>query len=485
MPSCWPLARERADAVNPVINAIVMPLTRVADARAADPSLTGAVRGGAVPHQGPRPGVRGLPHVEWFARPGPRRRDRARPGDPPFPRGRARHLRQDQHPRVRGQGRHRARAVGAVAQPVGRHPHAGRLVGRVGRGGGGRHRARGGRQRRRGLDPDPRRLQRSGRPEDEPRHRPLRPPDRRADVRHGHPGRASRAPCATARRCSTRSSRPTRAPPTRARCRRRPFAEAIRRAPGTLRVGFSSASAINAHPDREAVTAVEHAAALLAELGHEVEEVAPPHDDEALARDFLTIWFAQLYAQVVDAASAGSAPPRATSRPTRSRPPSSGGRPASGPSSRRSATSTTTPASSARFHETHDVFLTPTLAQPPLAVGALDSPMSLQRASRTVARTRSGKLLAASGVLDQIISDNLELGALHPAREPHRPPGDQRAAALDGGRGAARRAAGRPARCRRAAAAGRRAARGGPALVPPLRRPRPRARPEAGSRASG
>src|SRR6476659_9544886 len=39
------LARERADAVNPVINAIVMQLTRVADARAADPSLTGRFAG--------------------------------------------------------------------------------------------------------------------------------------------------------------------------------------------------------------------------------------------------------------------------------------------------------------------------------------------------------------------------------------------------------------------------------------------------------
>ena len=26
----------------------------------------------------------------------------------------------------------------------------------------------------------------------------------------------------------------------------------------------------------------------------------PPHDDEALARDFLTIWFAQVYGQVRD-----------------------------------------------------------------------------------------------------------------------------------------------------------------------------------------
>ena len=39
------LARERCDAVNPVINAVVMPLTRVADARAADPHLTGPFAG--------------------------------------------------------------------------------------------------------------------------------------------------------------------------------------------------------------------------------------------------------------------------------------------------------------------------------------------------------------------------------------------------------------------------------------------------------
>jgi Asp-tRNA(Asn)/Glu-tRNA(Gln) amidotransferase A subunit family amidase len=39
------LARERADGVNPVINAIVMQLTRVADARAADPALTGPFAG--------------------------------------------------------------------------------------------------------------------------------------------------------------------------------------------------------------------------------------------------------------------------------------------------------------------------------------------------------------------------------------------------------------------------------------------------------
>ena len=40
-------------------------------------------------------------------------------------------------------------------------------------------------------------------------------------------------------------------------------------------------------------------------------------------------------------------------------------------------------------------------------MGALDSSRALQRAARVVSRTRSGKLLAVSGVLDQIISENL------------------------------------------------------------------------------
>ena len=185
-----------------------------------------------------------------------------------------------------------------------------------------------------------------------------------------------------------------------------PFAEAILRAPGTLRIGYSAASAINAHPDREAVLAVEAAAALLAELGHEVEEVTPPHDDEALARDFLTIWFAQLFAQVTDARKRFGSPDSHFEADTLAAAElgrAAGIRPLIEAVSRINDHTRAL----ARFHETHDVFLTPTLAQPPLAVGALDSSRALQRAARVVSRTRAGRLLAASGVLDQIIADNL------------------------------------------------------------------------------
>ena len=185
-----------------------------------------------------------------------------------------------------------------------------------------------------------------------------------------------------------------------------PFSEAILRPPGTLRIGYSAASAINAHPDREAVLAVEAAATLLAGLGHEVEEVTPPHDDGALARDFLTIWFAQLYGQVSDARRRFGSPDSHFEADTLAAAElgrAAGIRPLIEAVSRINDHTRAL----ARFHETHDVFLTPTLAQPPLAVGSLDSSQALQRAARVVSRTRTGKLLAASGVLDQIVADNL------------------------------------------------------------------------------
>ncbi len=187
---------------------------------------------------------------------------------------------------------------------------------------------------------------------------------------------------------------------------RTPFAELIGRKPGTLRVGYSSSSAINAAPDREAVAAVESAAALLSELGHHVEEVAPPHDDEALARDFLTIWFAQLHGQVADIKRRLGSPDSHFEADTLAC--AELARAAGLPALLRSLANTNDYIRAlARFHETYDVFLTPTLAKPPLEIGALTTPGALQKAARVVARTRTGKLLAATGILDQMIADNL------------------------------------------------------------------------------
>jgi len=185
-----------------------------------------------------------------------------------------------------------------------------------------------------------------------------------------------------------------------------PFADLVRDRPGTMRIGYSASSAINASPDPEAIAAVEGAARLLAELGHQVEEVSPPHDDEALARDFLTIWFAQLYSQVSDAKDRLGSPDSHFEADTLAS--AELGR-ATGllPMLRALKNVNAYVHALAHFHEHYDFFLTPTLAKPPLPVGATTTPERLQKISRVVARLRAGKLLTASGVMDEIIADNL------------------------------------------------------------------------------
>ncbi len=184
------------------------------------------------------------------------------------------------------------------------------------------------------------------------------------------------------------------------------FAEHIKSPPGALKIGYSTFSAINPHPDGEAIAAVEEAATLLTDLGHHVEEVQPPYDDDALARDFLTIWFAQLYQQVAEirqrtrardsdfeadtlavcelARSAGVLAPMLALE------------------NRNSYIQ-----SLATFHESYDYFLTPTLATPPLVVGATATSHRLQIVARVMSKLHAGKVLALSGILDDLIQESL------------------------------------------------------------------------------
>lgn len=186
----------------------------------------------------------------------------------------------------------------------------------------------------------------------------------------------------------------------------KPFSELIKRRPEKLKIGYSARSAINPQPSPEAVAAVEKTAALLTELGHQVEEVAPPYDDAALGRDFLTIWFAQLHQQVADAkrrTGAGDndfeADTLAVSELGRS-----GGVLAVmfALENRNDYVQ-----SLARFHGVYDFFLTPTLATPPLRVGTTTTSPVLQRVARVVSKLHAGKLMGLSGILDDLIQESL------------------------------------------------------------------------------
>ncbi|GAB1811360.1 amidase [Mycobacterium sp. MUNTM1] len=186
----------------------------------------------------------------------------------------------------------------------------------------------------------------------------------------------------------------------------KPFGEQIRHRPGTLKIGYSARSAINARPDREAVAAVEKAAALLRELGHQVDEVAPPYDDAALGRDFLTIWFAQLYQQVADIKRRTGARDNDFEADTLAIAElgrSGGVLPVMSALENRNDYIQ----SLAAFHDSYDFFVTPTLATPPLAVGATTTSAVLQRVARLVSRVRAGKLMGLSGILDDLIQESL------------------------------------------------------------------------------
>ncbi|HWS94282.1 MAG TPA: amidase family protein, partial [Mycobacterium sp.] len=185
-----------------------------------------------------------------------------------------------------------------------------------------------------------------------------------------------------------------------------PFAEHIKSRPGTLTIGYSTSSAINAHPDSEAIAAVEEAVALLNDLGHRVEEVRPPYDDAALARDFLTIWFAQLYRQVAEIRQRTGARDSDFEADTL----------AVGELARSAGVLAPMLALENRnnyiqslttFHESYDYFLTPTLATPPLAVGVTATSAPLQTVARIVSKLHAGKVLALSGILDELIQQSL------------------------------------------------------------------------------
>jgi amidase len=80
-----------------------------------------------------------------------------------------------------------------------------------------------------------------------------------------------------------------------------PFAELAAREPGRLRVALTLDSPIPAEIDPECVRTVREAATLLAELGHEVEEIEAPWKGADILPVFSVLWAANIAASVMHA----------------------------------------------------------------------------------------------------------------------------------------------------------------------------------------
>ena len=188
-----------------------------------------------------------------------------------------------------------------------------------------------------------------------------------------------------------------------------PWVELMRRDPGHLRIGFSTASPIGTEVHPEAVLAVQKTVALLRGLGHEVEEAAPEVDGAALAESFLHMYFGQVPAMIArgKALGARSADVELMSRLLATL----GGSVSAGRLTTQLAKWNDFSRALARFHARYDMLLTPTLAHPPIRHGEGDPPRGEQFVLDLLQRSGLLGILARLGLLEgtvnKIARDNL------------------------------------------------------------------------------
>jgi len=188
----------------------------------------------------------------------------------------------------------------------------------------------------------------------------------------------------------------------------RPYTEELRRDPGTLRIAFTSRSPLGSEVHPECIRAVEDAAQLLESLGHVVEEAEPAIDGVALAKSYFTMYMGEMAADIAEIGKF------------------------LGRKARPSDVEGTTWALAllghaynagefvlairqwntyarrmGTFFSTYDLYLTPTTAFPPVAIGEL-KPSPAERILMTVTNNlRMGRLMRLSGIADKLAVESL------------------------------------------------------------------------------
>ena len=185
-----------------------------------------------------------------------------------------------------------------------------------------------------------------------------------------------------------------------------PYAEQIHTPPGPLRIGFTTASPIGTPVDAEAVRAVEHAARLLTQLGHHVEEVASPVNGVQLAEDFLLAWFCA-QALIIDTVKAQTGASDDQFEPDSLLMAAVGRSISAVELLACEARWNTHIHDVARFHAHHDLWLTPTVAAPPVTIGSMDTPWALAQLSDVARRMGLAGVMRHTSSFKNTVLQNL------------------------------------------------------------------------------
>lgn len=185
------------------------------------------------------------------------------------------------------------------------------------------------------------------------------------------------------------------------------FLSRVDKDPKPLRIGMYAVTSVNPSPHPQAVAAMESAAKALTELGHTVELLdAPPYDDANLNREFLLAWFTYLAWEMDEVKHRTGCGDDRFERDTRIM--AALGRSASGVDYLEAVEGRHVHVRAlATFFETYDLLLTPTVAELPPKIGAFDLAKPLELASELLLRSRTAGILRYTGIVDQMIDDNI------------------------------------------------------------------------------
>lgn len=152
------------------------------------------------------------------------------------------------------------------------------------------------------------------------------------------------------------------------------FAAEARRKPKRLRIGYATTNLAGQKVHADCIAAVRAAAQLCEDVGHTVEESSPPLDIGLMSEGFMAIWASGL-AQQIDfiAMMTGAKATLKTLQGLTLGLYEAGKKISAGAYLNAVTMLQAAGRTVARWHQTYDVWLTPTLGAPPLKIGAVDT----------------------------------------------------------------------------------------------------------------
>ena len=189
----------------------------------------------------------------------------------------------------------------------------------------------------------------------------------------------------------------------------RPYLEEMGKDPGKMNIAFNTASPIGRPVDLDCVKAVEETVSLLEDLGHRVEEARPDIDGLELAKSYMALYFGEMAADIAELekvlgrkAKPGDVEPTTWTIGLLGRAYSAGYLVQAlrvwDHAARKMGS----------FFQNYDLYLTPTTAYPPSRIGE-QKPRPIEALlMKPINALRLGRLLKASGMVDQMAETALE-----------------------------------------------------------------------------